>query len=96
MRFRLRTLLILAALLPPLLALPFACPTIGEPTSGSIEPGMTKDEVIAMAGKPVKRYPSGDGGETWEYHLSKFQPAAFLTPLCIRFDESGKVEWVWL
>jgi outer membrane protein assembly factor BamE (lipoprotein component of BamABCDE complex) len=96
MRFRLRTLLILVAIVPPILALPFACPTISEQASSGIEEGMTKEEVLAVAGRPVNRYPSGDGGEVWEYHLAKFQPTAFLTPLCVRFDASGIVQAVWL
>ena len=97
MRFRLRTLLILAAVLPPILALPFACPSISEQASGSIQKGMTKDEVRAIAGNPVNRYPSGDDGdEIWEYHLANFQPTAFLTPLMVQFDKSGKVRFVWL
>ena len=94
-RYKLRTLLVVLALGPLLVAAPFACPHVDSETTNHIQKGMTRVEVETIAGSPFSRYESGDG-EVWEYLPAEFWPTAFLNPYCVRFDSKGRVESSWV
>ena len=96
MRFCLRTLLILLAIGPPICAAPFACPCTDDAKLNQIRIGMTREDVEAVAGRPVIKHKVGQDGEWWEYFAADFWPTAFLNPVCVRFNSNGSCEAKWV
>jgi outer membrane protein assembly factor BamE (lipoprotein component of BamABCDE complex) len=56
-----------------------------------VKPGMTKDEVHAILGKPNWRQSGRDGEELWGYYIKEFGCSAWLNPILIQLEIS--VSW---
>ena len=89
MRYRLRTLLLLLAVLPPAIALPFCWPFVSIEAVFQIQTGMTQAEVKTLVGGPMNRSRSFDGSEYWTYYTGP------LNAEMVEFDQSGRVVNTW-
>lgn len=60
-----------------------------------LEYGMTREQVLAVAGEPYSRdlWPCGD--EQWYYYVREYRGFPLTEPYRVTFDTDGRVYYMW-